>query len=157
MYYLLNEWEGRTKKYLAPGQDVRTKAGEQRGLVSHAGLFRGACISSLPTSSPKNACMRGKAMSCVLIESQIFSRQPYLTQSISILSYGRLCFWIFLTERKRVHGSICPVFQRANDFMPFIRKASELYLNEFTAAKYKYSEKFTIKSALFHLIQRKFK
>ena len=50
-----------------------------------------------------------------------------------------------------------PRFQRANDFMPFIRKASELYLNEFAAAKYKYSEKFTIKSALFHLIQRKFK
>ena len=45
----------------------------------------------------------------------------------------------------------------SNEFMPFIRKASELYLNEFAAAKYKYSEKFTIKSALFHLIQRKFK
>ena len=41
--------------------------------------------------------------------------------------------------------------------MPLIRKASELYLNEFTAAKYKYSEKFTIKSALFHLNQRKCK
>ena len=48
-------------------------------------------------------------------------------------------------------------FQRANDFMPFIWKASEVYLNEFTAAKYKYSEKFTIKSALFHLNQRKCK
>ena len=32
-------------------------------------------------------------------------------------------------------------FQRANDFMPFIWKASEVYLNKFTAAKYKYSEK----------------
>ena len=40
MYYFLNEWEGWTKKYLAPGQDVRTEAGAQRGLVSHAGLFR---------------------------------------------------------------------------------------------------------------------
>ena len=51
MYYLLNEWEGRTKKYLAPGQDLRTEAGAQRGLVSHAGLFRGARISSLPTNA----------------------------------------------------------------------------------------------------------
>ena len=49
--YLLNEWEDRTKKYLAPGQDVRTEAGAQRGLVSHAGLFRGARISSLPTNA----------------------------------------------------------------------------------------------------------
>ena len=48
-------------------------------------------------------------------------------------------------------------FQRANDFMPFMWKASEVYLNEFTAAKYKYSEKFTIKSALFHSNQRKCK
>ena len=51
LYYLLNEWEGRTKKYLAPGQDLRTEAGAQRGLVSHAGLFRGARISSLPTNA----------------------------------------------------------------------------------------------------------
>ena len=79
MYYLLNEWEGQTKKYLAPGQDVRTRAGAQRGLVSHTNLFRGARISC------------------------------------------------------------------------------EVYLNEFTAAKYKHSEKFTIKSALFHSIQRKCK
>ena len=158
MYYLLNEWEGRTKKYLAPGQDVRTKAGEQRGLVSHAGLFRGACISSLPTSSPKNACMRGKAMSCVLIESQIFSRQPYLTQSISILSYGRCVFEFFWRSENASMAAFAPFFKEPMiSLMPLIRKASELYLNEFTAAKYKYSEKFTIKSALFHLIQRKFK
>ena len=51
MYYFLNEWEGRTKKYLAPGQDVWTEAGAQRGLVSHAGVFRGARISSLPTNA----------------------------------------------------------------------------------------------------------
>ena len=51
MYYFLNEWEGRTKKYLAPGQDVRTEAGAQRGLVSHAGVFRVARISSLPTNA----------------------------------------------------------------------------------------------------------
>ena len=48
MYYLLNEWEDRTKNCLAPGQDVRTKAAAQRGLVSHAGPFRGARILSLP-------------------------------------------------------------------------------------------------------------
>ena len=113
MYYLLNEWEGRTKKYLAPGQDVRTKAGEQRGLVSHAGLFRGACISSLPTSSPKNACMRGKAMSmsCVLIESQIFSRQPYLTQSISTLSYGRCVFEFFWPSENASMAAFAPFFK----------------------------------------------
>ncbi len=29
-----------------------------------------------------------------------------------------------------------------NDFTSFIWKASEVYLNEFTAAKYKFSEKF---------------
>ena len=46
MYYFLNEWEGRTKKYLVPGQDVRTEAGALRGLVSHAGVFRGARVSS---------------------------------------------------------------------------------------------------------------
>ena len=51
MYYLLNEWEGRTKKYLAPGQDVRTEAGAQRGLVSHAGLFMGARVSSLSSNA----------------------------------------------------------------------------------------------------------
>ena len=51
MYYLLNEWEGRTKKYLAPGPDVRTEAGAQRGLVSHAGLFMGARVSSLSSNA----------------------------------------------------------------------------------------------------------
>ena len=51
LYYLLNEWEGRTKKYLAPGQGVRTEVGAQRGLFSHAGLFRGARISSLPSNA----------------------------------------------------------------------------------------------------------
>ena len=48
MYYFLNEWEGRTKIYLVSGQDVRTEAGAQRGIVSHAGVFRGARISSAP-------------------------------------------------------------------------------------------------------------
>ena len=51
MYYFLNEWEGWTKKYLAPGQDVRTEAGAQRGLVSHTGLFMGARISSLSSNA----------------------------------------------------------------------------------------------------------
>lgn len=33
-------------------------------------------------------------------------------------------------------------FQRGNNFTPFVWKASEEYLKEFTTAKYKYSEKF---------------
>ena len=96
-------------------------------------------------------------MSYVLIESQIFYRQPYLTQSISILSYGRSVLNFSNGAKTRLWQHLprfVRTFQIAN-FMPFIRKASELYLNEFAAAKYKYSEKFTIKSALFHLIQKK--
>ena len=97
-------------------------------------------------------------MSYVLIESQIFYRQPYLTQSISILSYA-VCVLNFSNGAKTRPWQNLPrfvrTFQIANDFMPFIWKASEVNLNEFTAAKYKYSEKVKVKSGLFSLNTKK--
>ena len=93
-----------------------------------------------------------------MIESQILSRQPDLTQSISILSYGR-CVLNFSNGAKTRPWQHLPLFVRtfqiANEFMPFIWKASEVNLNEFTAAKYKYSEKFKVKSGLFSLNTKK--
>ena len=113
LYVLLIEWVGGPDEKIFGSRWGRKDelAGAHLGLISHAGVFRGACISSLPTSSPKDACMRGKAMSCVLIESQIFSRQPYLTQSISILSYGRCVFEFFWRSENASMAAFAPFFK----------------------------------------------
>ena len=47
-------------------------------------------------------------MSCVLIESQIFYRQPYLTQSISILSYGPCVFEFFWRSENASMAAFAP-------------------------------------------------
>ena len=47
-------------------------------------------------------------MSYVLIESQIFYRQPYLTQSISILSYGPCVFEFFWRSENASMAAFAP-------------------------------------------------
>ena len=55
---------------------------------------------------------KGKYMAqgpCVLSESRIFSHPARPNSIDEHFTIWLLCFWIFLTERKRVHGSICLV------------------------------------------------
>ena len=55
---------------------------------------------------------KGKYMAqgpCVLSESRIFSHPARPNSVDEHFTIWLSCFWIFLTERKRVHGSICLV------------------------------------------------